>query len=201
MAAIRPVVFIRPICLPKTKHYFPLWMRQVEYPKVFPGDPPVRCFLPPFWMKMMYPGPKNPPDHVVFKVHPQMTGNDVRQYLEKIYKVPVADVRVKMVYHDLEPIDTHPKERMQRSIDSTVFPPKPERYEKVAYVRLAPGEVFAFPDIFKDKRPSDVMETFDENASTPKDESKDVILSTDNQVKPETEKFQRVKGYSKWFKF
>nr|CAH8864306.1 unnamed protein product [Trichobilharzia regenti] len=112
-----------------------------------------------------------------------------------------ATFSLENVRKPVEPIDTHPKERMQRSIDATVFPPKPERYEKVAYVRLAPGEVFTFPDIFKDKRPSDVMETLDENASTPKDESKDIILSADNQVESETKKFQRVKGYSKWFKF
>lgn len=29
-----------------------------------------------------------------------------------------------------------PLRKAQRSLDSTQFPPKPERYEKVAYVRL-----------------------------------------------------------------
>ncbi|CAH8577393.1 unnamed protein product [Schistosoma mattheei] len=79
---------------------------------------------------------KKSPNHVIFKVHPQMTKRDVQQYLEKIYNVPVVDVRVKMVHHDLEPVDVPPLRKAQRSLDSTQFPPKPERYEKVAYVRL-----------------------------------------------------------------
>ncbi|CAH8611563.1 unnamed protein product [Heterobilharzia americana] len=65
-----------------------------------------------------------------------MTAHNVRQYLEKIYSVPVADVRVKMVHHDLPPVDIPQKERSGRSLDSTDYPPKPERYEKFAYVRL-----------------------------------------------------------------
>uniref|UniRef100_A0A5K3FAN6 Large ribosomal subunit protein uL23m n=1 Tax=Mesocestoides corti TaxID=53468 RepID=A0A5K3FAN6_MESCO len=97
---MRPVVYFNPIALPKTKHYVPLWTRHVVYPKFTPGDPQLRMFLPPFWMKMLYPGEKCPKRLVVFKVHPQMTKFDVKQYLEKIYKVPVADVRLKMAYHD-----------------------------------------------------------------------------------------------------
>lgn len=46
-------------------------MRHIERPKVFPDDPKVRCFLPHFWMKMIYPGESNPRDQVIFKVHPQ----------------------------------------------------------------------------------------------------------------------------------
>ncbi|TNN06966.1 39S ribosomal protein L23 isoform 2 [Schistosoma japonicum] len=200
MAGIRPVIFIRPICLPKTQYYYPLWMRHVEYPKVFPGDPPVQCFLPPFWMKMMYPGPKNPPDHVVFKVHPQMTKRDVWQYLEKIYNVPVVDVRVKMVYHDLEPVDISVEERTQRLNDSTNFPPKPERYEKVAYVRLAPGEVFVFPDLFKDKRPSDPLDVLDDDfVNEPK--NRQGKATSHSSRKLETNKLQPLKGGIKWFGF
>ncbi|CAH8586518.1 54S ribosomal protein L23, mitochondrial, variant 4 [Schistosoma haematobium] len=194
MPGVRPVIFIRPICLPKTTHYFPLWRRQVEYPKVFPGDPPVPCFLPPFWMKMMYPGPKNPPNHVIFKVHPQMTKRDVQQYLEKIYNVPVVDVRVKMVHHDLEPVDVPPLRKAQRSLDSTQFPPKPERYEKVAYVRLAPGEVFVFPDLFKDKRPSEATDTLMDGVA---DKSEEVVSDVSKKV--ENNKLQPLKGCSKWF--
>ncbi|CAH8611582.1 unnamed protein product [Heterobilharzia americana] len=69
-----------------------------------------------------------------------MTAHNVRQYLEKIYSVPVADVRVKMVHHDLPPVDIPQKERSGRSLDSTDYPPKPERYEKFAYVRLVSSE-------------------------------------------------------------
>ncbi|CAH8602073.1 unnamed protein product [Schistosoma bovis] len=145
-------------------------------------------------MKMMYPGPKNPPNHVIFKVHPQMTKRDVQQYLEKIYNVPVVDVRVKMVHHDLEPVDVPPLRKAQRSLDSTQFPPKPERYEKVAYVRLAPGEVFVFPDLFKDKRPSEAADTLMDGDA---DKSEEVVSDVSKKV--ENNKLQPLKGCSKWF--
>ncbi|VDD75463.1 unnamed protein product [Mesocestoides corti] len=156
---MRPVVYFNPIALPKTKHYVPLWTRHVVYPKFTPGDPQLRMFLPPFWMKMLYPGEKCPKRLVVFKVHPQMTKFDVKQYLEKIYKVPVADVRLKMAYHDFAPLDAaeDPK-RVAGATFPHLLPREPERYEKVAYVHLAPDHEFEFPDIFKDgKRPSEEL--------------------------------------------
>ncbi|TPP63732.1 39S ribosomal protein L23 [Fasciola gigantica] len=143
----------------------PLWQRFVEYPKFTPGDPRPRCFLPPYWMKMLYPGPNNPTDHVVFKVHPQMTKYDVQQYLEKIYDVPVVHVRVKQVFHDLEPNDQSAEKRLQRIVNPLMFPPKPERYEKLAYVRLAPGTTFEFPDLFKIKRPSTALDSLESEPS------------------------------------
>ncbi|VDP93201.1 unnamed protein product [Echinostoma caproni] len=206
---MRPVIFIRPICLPKTPHYVPLWQRYVEYPKFTPGDPRPRCFLPPYWMKMLYPGPHNPPDHVVFKVHPQMTKYDVQQYLEKIYNVPVVHVRVKPVFHDLEPNDQPTEKMLQRVGNPFMFPPKPERYEKLAYVRLAPGTTFEFPDLFKTKRTSDALDAFDtakleseseESAETTKlatvrtesDETKSPAVSAD-EVK------LQARGLPTWF--
>ncbi len=93
---MRPVIYFNPIALPKTKHYVyvtfaiecnrvgngnisntlfsrrPLWNRHVVYPKFTPGDPQLRMFLPPFWMKMLYPGEKCPKRLAVFKVHPQL---------------------------------------------------------------------------------------------------------------------------------
>ncbi|CAH8582795.1 unnamed protein product [Heterobilharzia americana] len=124
-----------------------------------------------------------------------MTAHNVRQYLEKIYSVPVADVRVKMVHHDLPPVDIPQKERSGRSLDSTDYPPKPERYEKFAYVRLAPGEVFTFPDIFKEKRPTEIIEKLSEDIIP---ESKEIVVAPN---KSEPEKFHRIKGSRKWFTF
>ncbi|VDN40964.1 unnamed protein product [Dibothriocephalus latus] len=134
---MRPVIYFNPIALPKTKHYVPLWNRHVVSPKFTPGDPQVRMFLPPFWMKMIYPGKDCPKCLAVFKVHPQMTQFDVRQYLEKIYRVPVASVRLKMLYHDLAPLDIaeDPKRAAGAALPHSL-PREPERYEKLAYVHL-----------------------------------------------------------------
>ncbi|KAF7252950.1 hypothetical protein EG68_08980 [Paragonimus skrjabini miyazakii] len=198
---MRPVIFIRPICLPKTPHYVPLWQRHVEYPKFTPGDPQIRCFLPPFWMKMLYPGPYNPPDHVIFKVHPQMTTMDVQQYLEKIYNVPVLHVRVKMVYHDLEPIDQPLEKAMRRAAEPFMFPPKPDRYEKLAYVRLAPNVSFEFPNLFAKKRPSSALDSLDSSQKTSEDSS--VTTATSDSQPPSsplpTSDLPPLKQLPSWF--
>ena len=40
---------------------------------------------------------KKPPNLITFQVSPAMTQLDVKNYLEKIYKVPVLDVRTKNI--------------------------------------------------------------------------------------------------------
>jgi large subunit ribosomal protein L23 len=50
-------------------------------------------FLPNFWLKLVRPKHKLPPNVVQFIVSIQMTKHDIRNYLEKIYKIPVVDVR------------------------------------------------------------------------------------------------------------
>lgn len=44
-------------------------------------------------MKLVRPDYKQPPNIVKFIVSNEMTNHDIRNYLEKIYKVKVADVR------------------------------------------------------------------------------------------------------------
>ncbi|CAH8289567.1 unnamed protein product [Schistosoma turkestanicum] len=128
----------------------------------------------------------------------RMTKRDVAQYLEKIYNVPVVDVRVKMVYHDLEPVDIPAVKTAEKAYDSTSFPPKPERYEKVAYVHLAPGEVFVFPDLFKDKRPSSALDMIAGGDLAANQQQEEQVVPTDSK-KLDNKKFQPLKGVSKWF--
>lgn len=64
------------------------------YPLYQRGNPQLRVLLPNFWMKLIPPKHKLPPNTVQFIVSPEMTRFDVKQYLEKIYKVPVVDVRI-----------------------------------------------------------------------------------------------------------
>ncbi|VDO54643.1 unnamed protein product [Onchocerca flexuosa] len=59
-----------------------------------PGNPKTRVFLPDFWMKVIDPYPIRMPKNVVkFEVDKRMTRHDVREYLEKIYNLPVREVR------------------------------------------------------------------------------------------------------------
>lgn len=58
--------------------------------------PAVACVLPNFWMKLVRPTEDQPANVVTFAVSTEMTKHDVKNYLEKIYKVPVIDVRTRI---------------------------------------------------------------------------------------------------------
>ncbi|OON16676.1 hypothetical protein X801_07509 [Opisthorchis viverrini] len=118
-----------------------------------------------------------------------MTASDVQQYLEKIYNTSVLHVRLKMCYHDLEPTDQSPIKMFRRALDPFLLPPKPERYEKLAYVRLPPGTTFEFPNLFKTKRPSSVMDVVGSTGATDDTTSKsstdsDTVTSSPSETKP-----------------
>ena len=69
-----------------------------RYPIYARGNPQLRIFLPNFWMKIVKnKHMKLPPNHVVFQVSPEMTKLDVKNYLEKIYNVPVYHVMTRNV--------------------------------------------------------------------------------------------------------
>ncbi|XP_076769911.1 large ribosomal subunit protein uL23m isoform X2 [Arvicanthis niloticus] len=71
----------------------------------------------------------------------EMTRVDLRNYLEQIYNVPVAAVRTR-VQHGSNRRRDHKNVRIK----------KPDY--KVAYVQLAHGQTFTFPDLFPEKEPS-----------------------------------------------
>lgn len=63
------------------------------YPIYHRGNPQLRVFLPNFWMKLIRP-PHNTPDNTVhFAVSMEMSKIDVKNYLAKIYNVPVIEVQ------------------------------------------------------------------------------------------------------------
>lgn len=64
-----------------------------RYPIYQRGNPQLRIFLPNFWMKLVHPDYKQPENIVKFIVSVEMTDHDIKNYLEKIYKVPVAKVQ------------------------------------------------------------------------------------------------------------
>ena len=66
------------------------------YPIYQRGNPQLRIFLPNFWMKLIRPAEEQPKNVATFSVSMQMTKYDVKNYLEKIYKLPVVDVRTRI---------------------------------------------------------------------------------------------------------
>uniref|UniRef100_A0A9J7X8H1 Large ribosomal subunit protein uL23m n=2 Tax=Cyprinus carpio TaxID=7962 RepID=A0A9J7X8H1_CYPCA len=70
-----------------------------RYPLYQLGNPQLRIFRPTFNLALVRPGKEQPPDTVQFRIPMEMTKFDVRNYLEKIYSVPVAAVRTRIQYY------------------------------------------------------------------------------------------------------
>ncbi|XP_012279945.1 probable 39S ribosomal protein L23, mitochondrial [Orussus abietinus] len=105
------------------------------YPLYQRGNPQLRVFLPNFWMKLVKPDIKQPPNIVQFHCSMKMTKYDIRNYLEKIYKIPVVEVRTRIA-----------PGKTEQGI-KTPYVIKYDDY-KVAYVVLPQSESFTFPDLF-----------------------------------------------------
>ncbi|TGZ47966.1 probable 39S ribosomal protein L23, mitochondrial [Temnothorax curvispinosus] len=107
------------------------------YPIYQRGNPQLRIFLPNFWMKLIMPMDKQPPNIVQFHCSMEMTKHDIKNYLEKIYNIDVVEVRTKIAMGRLT------RDRLQRSVIK-------EDDKKLAYVVLPKDQSFVFPDLFKD---------------------------------------------------
>ncbi|CAK1580924.1 unnamed protein product [Parnassius mnemosyne] len=109
------------------------------YPIYQRGNPQLRVFLPNFWMKMVRPHPKQLPNIVHFQCSMEMTKYDIKNYLEKIYNIPVVDVRTKIT------LGRFRKDYGQGYIvkDDDV---------KYAYIVLPKDMTFKFPEIFDSKK-------------------------------------------------
>uniref|UniRef100_A0A0M3I4W4 Large ribosomal subunit protein uL23m n=2 Tax=Ascaris TaxID=6251 RepID=A0A0M3I4W4_ASCLU len=109
-----------------------------------PSNPQLRIFLPDFWMKIIespnYGRGRLPKNCVKFEVDKRMSRHDVREYLEKIYGLPVRDVRIQVVQGEITwqaPIDIKNRKALWKEED-----------KKLAYVFLKKGVEFEFPNIF-----------------------------------------------------
>ncbi|XP_011205830.1 39S ribosomal protein L23, mitochondrial [Bactrocera dorsalis] len=108
------------------------------YPVYQRGNPQLRIFLPNFWMKLIRPAEEQPKNVATFSVSMQMSKYDVKNYLEKIYKLPVVDVRTRI-------------EMGKTKRDQTLGYVTKEDDVKIAYVTLPRTEEFTFPDLFEKK--------------------------------------------------
>ncbi|XP_017375922.1 39S ribosomal protein L23, mitochondrial [Cebus imitator] len=114
--------------------------RNVLYPLYQLGGPQLRVFRTNFFIQLVRPGTAQPEDTVQFRIPLEMTRVDLRNYLERIYNVPVAAVRTR-VQHGSNKKRDHRNVRIK----------KPDY--KVAYVQLAHGQTFTFPDLFPEQSP------------------------------------------------
>ncbi|CAG2105113.1 unnamed protein product, partial [Medioppia subpectinata] len=105
------------------------------YPRYVLGNPQLRVFLPDFWMVLQKPKDPLPANRVQFKIPVIMTKWDVRNYLEKIYKIPVVNVRTVVRCGDI------------KRANGKMYLIKEEDY-KTAIVDLPKDMTFEFPDLF-----------------------------------------------------
>ncbi|XP_055436511.1 large ribosomal subunit protein uL23m isoform X1 [Bubalus kerabau] len=70
--------------------------RNVLYPLYQLGNPQLRVFRTNFFIQLVRPGTAQPEDTVQFRIPMEMTRVDLRNYLERIYNVPVAAVRTRV---------------------------------------------------------------------------------------------------------
>jgi len=109
------------------------------YPRYVLGNPQLRIFLPDFWMIVQKPKVAIPANQIHFKVPVLMTKWDVKNYLEKIYKIPVVSVTTRVRCGDI------------KKAKGKQYLIKEDDY-KTAIVDLPKDVTFEFPDLFpKDK--------------------------------------------------
>ncbi|XP_054160090.1 39S ribosomal protein L23, mitochondrial-like [Oppia nitens] len=107
------------------------------YPRYVLGNPQLRVFLPDFWMILKKPLDPLPANQVQFKIPVFMTKWDVKNYLEKIYKIPVIDVRTHVMCGDIKKAKTTQKPYLIKEDDY-----------KLATVDLPKDMIFKFPELF-----------------------------------------------------
>jgi len=105
------------------------------YPLYQKGNPQLRIFLPEFWMKFIQNTTAKPKNRIEFIVHDGMSKIDVKNYLEKIYNVPVVSVDMRIV------------QGATRNARNKQYIVKDDDY-KMAYVTLPKDYKFEWPDLF-----------------------------------------------------
>ncbi|XP_059102689.1 large ribosomal subunit protein uL23m-like, partial [Peromyscus eremicus] len=102
------------------------------------GGPQLRVFRTNF-IQVVWPGTAQSEETVQFRIPMEMTRVDLRNYLEQIYNIPVAAVRTWV---------QHGSNRRRNYKNVRIKTPD----YKMAYVQLAHGQTFTFPDLFPQER-------------------------------------------------
>ncbi|KAL7641561.1 UNVERIFIED_CONTAM: hypothetical protein RMT77_007434 [Armadillidium vulgare] len=118
------------------------------YPVYQRGNPQLRVFLPNFWMKLVKIKEKHPENVVFFDCSMEMTKYDVKNYIEKIYKVPVVKVNTRIVVGEF------------RKALGANYVVKDDDIRR-ATIFLPHGEKFVYPDLFSEEGDAEKKEMND----------------------------------------
>ncbi|XP_050441668.1 probable 39S ribosomal protein L23, mitochondrial [Adelges cooleyi] len=149
------------------------------YPIYQRGNPQLRVFLPNFWMKLLRPEEKQPKNVVQFAVPTGMSNYDIKNYLEKIYKVTVINVE-----SDIE------NGLLRRAIRNKYGQVVKDDDFRRAYVTLPRDQEFEFPEVC----------TSEENKKRRDDDEKSTKMSRE-MYKGFLDKNKDRPGFPGWFSF
>jgi len=146
------------------------------YPIYQRGNPQLRVFLPNFWMKLVKPSAvfgnaTVPENKVQFIVSSEMTKYDIKNYLEKIYNVPVANVKT---------VNKLGKTRKNDFADYLIK----DDDQKIAFVTLPPGHKFEWPDLKITEGQNKQKSSAEEDVDTAKEQFAKDINQADEKYRP-----------------
>lgn len=115
------------------------------YPRYVKGNPQLRIFLPDWKLTMIKPKDPVPDNVVVFKTDIKMTDWDIKNYLEKIYKIEVASINSRVM----------PGHLRRSSMGLTKF-----NDYRLANVSLPVGQTFKWPNLFPEEKQKDELDDY-----------------------------------------
>lgn len=139
------------------------------------GGPQRRVFLPNFWLKLIKPVHEQPLNVVQFACSMEMTKQDIKNYLEKIYKIKVINVNTRIALGKTKQNPVHAYVVKEDDI-------------KYAYVTLPRDEKFVFPDLYDSKAAPEAKEDHDKSLKIAK-----------QQFNEYTDKNKNRPGVPSWF--
>lgn len=118
----------------------------LKFPLYYEGAPQRRLFFPDWYLTLVKPRPEMPSNYVRFHVPADMTKYDMKEYLEKVYDVPVMSVRLSIVNYMRykSPLITKASREGRPRYEWKFLEPW-----KIAHVFLGEGKTFEYPDVFK----------------------------------------------------
>ncbi|KAI8485552.1 PREDICTED: 39S ribosomal protein L23, mitochondrial-like [Branchiostoma belcheri] len=114
-----------------------------------PENPRLKVLLTPFCIKLVRPGKPQPPDTLQFRIPMEMGRQELKIYLEELYNIPVADIRVRIQMG-----------RRKRNWQNRIYWNSEDH--KVAYVVMRDGQTFEFPDLFAPKEEKTEIEKMED---------------------------------------
>lgn len=116
------------------------------YPRFVKGNPQLRVFLPDYKLVMVKTKESTADNVVTFKTDPRMTNWDIKNYLEKIYKVQVGSVKSTIKAGALKTT----KEGLAKWEDY-----------RIAHVTLPIGETFKWPDLYPPEKFKEITSEYE----------------------------------------